>query len=172
MKIRMAKKPSIYLDTGILSTLHYRGGSALGIAWQIRTREWWDLERKFFRLFSSIQTEIELEQGTFRAQKAALAEVRRLTFVPNNSKVELLIDTYMKAGIVPLSKRGDAVQLAYATAHAMDYLLTWNLAHLANVEVQRRLDKLNGQVDCRSPMLVSRTRYHGDRWDKFERLLT
>ena len=59
--------------------------------------------------------------------------------------------------IVPFdqSKIGDAIQLAFATVYRVDYLLTWNHAHLANVDVQRRLNEVNRSRGWRSPLLVS-----------------
>jgi len=148
-------RPSAYLDTTVLSALHYRGGNVLALARQIRTRDWWEQERRFFRLFLSVRTEAELAQGEYQWQRASLAEARRLVFLPETRLVRACANAYLEAEIVPASKFGDAVQLAFAVAHRMDYLLTWNHAHLANVDVQRRLDALNRRNGYRSPLLVS-----------------
>ena len=38
----------------------------------------------------------------------------------------------------------DAAYLGFACSYAIDYLLTWNCAHIANAEVRRQLSRLNG----------------------------
>jgi hypothetical protein len=50
---------------------------------------------------------------------------------------------------------GDALQMAVSTAHEVDYLLTWNYAHLANPIAQARLEAICGSLDLRAPLLVS-----------------
>ena len=61
----------------------------------------------------------------------------------------------MEQGIVPATHIDDAVHLAIATVHGVDYLMTWNHTHLANYHVQQRLDALNRRLKIRSPALVS-----------------
>ncbi len=151
----MSRKPTVYLDTNILSVLYYRGGNVTNLARQIKTRDWWEHERKNHVLVTSGRTEDELAQGRYRGQAAALAAVRRLTFLRETSTVRHCAAEYLETGMVPPSKFGDAIQLAFAVIHRIDYLLTWNHAHLANIEVQKRLDAVNQRRGWRSPWLVS-----------------
>jgi hypothetical protein len=39
--------------------------------------------------------------------------------------------------MLPAKEVDDAVHLAVATVHRLDFLLTWNLRHLANAQVAR-----------------------------------
>lgn len=151
----MSHKPTVYLDTNILSTLFYRGGNVPNLARQLKTEEWWEKERKFYTLVTSGRTEDELAQGEYRGQAAALAAVRRLAFLRETAEVKRAAALYLETGLVPRTKLGDAIQLAFATIHRVDYLLTWNHAHLANVDVQARLQEINGRSGWRSPLLVS-----------------
>ena len=52
-----------YLDTNFFSVLHYSGGYDVTLAQHLKTKEWWELERGNYNLFSSRKTEEELEQG-------------------------------------------------------------------------------------------------------------
>ncbi len=148
-------KPTVYLDTNIVSVLCYRGWSVSTAHQHLLTREWWDLERDRYDLRASRFTESELRAGEFDAQSEALAVVRRLRYLPFTSKVRSCGRQLLEAGLVPAGKTGDALQLAFATIHRMDYLLTWNYAHLANPNVQRRLTELCQRHDWRPPLLVS-----------------
>jgi hypothetical protein len=41
-------KPTVYLDTSIISAYWYDGGDVASQARRLKTREWWDRERKHF----------------------------------------------------------------------------------------------------------------------------
>ena len=148
-------KPTVYLDTNILSVLHYRGGIVTSLAWQIVTRDWWAHERGFFKIFASKIVEDELAAGCYSEQYDALNEVRKLPYLSYVKDVHSGARAYLDAQLVPQAKQGDALQLAFATVHKMDYLLTWNHAHLANVETQRKLHLMNQKWGWRTPLIVS-----------------
>ena len=46
-------------------------------------------------------------------------------------------------------------QLAISAAHEVDYLLTWNYAHLANPVAQQHLHEICERRGLRVPLLVS-----------------
>ena len=144
-----------YLDTNFFSVLHYTGGQLSSLAQHLKTRQWWELERGNFKLFSSTFTQAELSHGVFRSQEHACALSNRLPFLPDNREVRQCTNLILQCGLIPANKPVDAIQLALATVHRMDYLLTWNYAHLANVNVQRRLEALNSKNGWRTPFLVS-----------------
>lgn len=153
----MAKKhlPTVYLDTTIFSMLHFRGNDIQCIYRQLKTKEWWDFESPHFRLLTSKITELELTNGVYRYQEAACAEVKRIEYLPATTTVQHCADTYSSQGIVPLAKENDASQLAFATIYEVDYLLSWNYAHMANPEVQRKMEMLNRKHQWHSALLVT-----------------
>jgi hypothetical protein len=42
-----------------------------------------------------------------------------------------VLDALLQTRLIPETKPGDALQMAVSAAHEVDYLLTWNYAHLA-----------------------------------------
>jgi hypothetical protein len=155
MRRKATKKPTLYLDSNILSVMHYRSNRIAVLHHQLTTREWWETERKFFHLYGSPFTETELRRGEYAGQKQAIALVRRLAYLPITPSVEVCARTMLDEDIVPANKPGDATQLAVATIHCIDYLLTWNYAHLANANTQLRLMALCRKQQWRAPLLVS-----------------
>ena len=149
------KKPTIYLDTNIVSVLHYDGADINGLARRMATRDWWDSERRGFDLFGSIVTEQELAEGVYGNQQECVRFVRRLKYVPISTEVRELATVFLDQCLVPPNKPGDAAQLAVAVAHHMDYLLTWNYAHLANPATQARGELIVAKLGYRMPWLVS-----------------
>ncbi|MGI9175195.1 MAG: hypothetical protein ACR2GR_07750 [Rhodothermales bacterium] len=43
-------------------------------------------------------------------------------------------------GMIPEKYSDDALHVAAATINGMDYLLTWNLAHIANATLRRKYE--------------------------------
>jgi len=150
-----SKKPTVYLDTNILSSYWYEGADVLALARRITTREWWDTERSYFSLFASSVTEAELEAGVYPRQPEALAMARRLRFLPILGESREFSNLLIRRRVVPESKPSDALQMAIATSHHMDYLLTWNYAHLANPVAQVRLEAVCRKKKLPVPVLVS-----------------
>lgn len=149
------RKPSIYLDTTIPSAFWYEGGDVLALGRRIMTRDWWDAESLHFELYVSSVTEDELEAGKFRRQGDCLKMVRRLRYLAIHRTVRDLANELLVSRVVPSTKPGDALQIAVATAHAMDYLLTWNYAHLANPSAQAMLVEICRSREQAVPLMVS-----------------
>lgn len=147
--------PKLYLDTNVIFALHYDGGSIQGTHRRLVTKDWWSLERKNYAVFASEFTEEELSRGNYPGKREAIAEIRRLPYLAHTREVDKTARLYVDATVIPSAKFADAVQLAFATCYVVDYLLTWNYAHLINPDVQVRLGKVNERLGLRTPWLVS-----------------
>ncbi len=132
------KKPTVYFDTSVISAYWYEGADVAMLARRLHTREWWELERKHFALWASAFGEAELQAGHFPRQVDCLKMIRRLRYLPVTTAVRDLLEELVERGLVPPTKAGDAAHLAVSASHGIDYLLTWNYAHMANPTVQDR----------------------------------
>ena len=81
--------------------------------------------------------------------------VRRFRFLPVTAEVRELIGGIIGLKIVPASKAVDAAHLAMSAIHGIDYLLTWNYAHMANPFVQAKFERLCNTTGVRAPLMVS-----------------
>ena len=149
------KKPSVYFDTSIISAYWYEGADIAMISRRLRTREWWDAERENFALRASRFTEAELEAGVFPKQPECLKMVRRMHYLTATAAVREFIEEIMQAHVVPEKKRADAGHLAISAVHEIDYLLTWNYAHMANPVSQEQLAELCDKAGLIVPLMVS-----------------
>lgn len=149
------KKPGVYLDTSIISAFWYEGADVAMLARRLRTREWWDLERRHFAVWTSAFSETELQAGNFTRQAECLKMVRRLRYLTVTTAARKLMNEIVRRNLVPPSKAADAAHLAISATHGSDYLLTWNYAHMANPIVQARLDKLCAAGGLVAPLMVS-----------------
>jgi hypothetical protein len=149
------KKPTIYLDTSFISAHWYDGADIAMMARRLHSREWWDTERRHFITWTSAFSEAELRAGKFARQRECLKMVRRIRYLTITTAVRELIEEIVRRKLVPPNKTGDAVHLAISAAHGIDYLLTWNYAHMANPIVQAAFDRLCAAVGLVAPLLVS-----------------
>ena len=131
---------SVYIETTIPSYLTARPSQQQVIADdQLATVQWWDTERKHYRLFSSIFTTDEAGGGDPEAARLrldSLAGIRELEILEGFEKLESDIIALFR---LPQKAVIDAAHLALAILHEMDYLLTWNCTHLANAVLQKDL---------------------------------
>ncbi|MGD0090347.1 MAG: hypothetical protein ABSE73_10550 [Planctomycetota bacterium] len=94
-------KPTVYVDTNIVSIRYYRGADPLALKEQLATREWWKQERPFFRLLASLAVEREVAGGDYSAKERALADVCRLPYLPYLPAVLDIRDKLLSAHVVP-----------------------------------------------------------------------
>src|SRR5262249_49935866 len=119
------------------------------------TRDWWDLERQYFQLRVSVTTINELRAGLFHRQSDCLKMARAVSRLAMTRKARQILDELLTSRLIPETKPGDALQMAVSAAHEVDYLLTWNYAHLANPIAQERLEAICRGLQLRAPLLVS-----------------
>jgi hypothetical protein len=84
-----------------------------------------------------------------------LAEVGRLPYLSYGTAVRDVEAKLLAAHVVPSAVPGDALQLAFATVYRVDYLLSWNRAHLVSEETQGRLARFRAASGLRTPLVVS-----------------
>ena len=74
----------------------------------------------------------EIERGDPDAARDRVACVANLPVLPESDEVGELADKLVAAGLVPPKVPDDALHIASAAVHGMDYLVTWNQKHIFN----------------------------------------
>ena len=147
----------IYLDTSVINFLYADDAP-----------EKRDITQEFFEtrldLFDvSISDMVLVEIGRTRdAERCRLLReaVGKYGLVPvaldedEAAEVGAMAESYMREGIVPASKRDDAVHVAICTVLEFDVLLSWNFQHLANVKKQIRINTVNQRQGYLKPLLL------------------
>jgi hypothetical protein len=105
------------------------------------TWEWWETRRSKFDLYTS-----QLVIGEASAGDSEMARMRIdfLDGVPLLNIIEQANDLariLVAKGPIPKKAAVDALHIAIAAVHGMDYLLTWNCKHIANAEMQVSIGK-------------------------------
>ena len=130
---------SVYVETSIVSYFSARDSSSLlGAAHQLVTRRWWE-RRNLYRCFVSDVVIRKCRAGDPSAALRRLDAVREFASLAINDKAIEIAETLLAQGIVPKKAAEDALHVAIATAHGVDFLLTWNCHHIANPVIQSRI---------------------------------
>lgn len=56
---------------------------------------------------------------------------------------------------MPKNDLGDALHLAIASFHKIDYLLTWNCNHLANANKKKHMRIINERLRIHTPKVIT-----------------
>jgi len=72
-----------------------------------------------------------------------LLELYRPFQLDVTSEAERLADEYIRHGALPQSAETDALHIACASVHEMDYMISWNMRHIANVNRQEKIQAIN-----------------------------
>jgi hypothetical protein len=136
-------KPSLYLETSVPSYLAGGIANDLIAAGHIETtKRWWSDERDKYRLFVSVVVMNEIVRGNPNLAEERRQLVFRLPRLQVTAPVVQLAGRLFDHLKLPESARPDAFHLALACCYEMDFLLTWNMKHIAGGHVRRGLEKL------------------------------
>ena len=132
-------KPRVYLETTIPSYLTSRPSRDLIIAGhQQVTKEWWE-NRDAFQLYISQLVVDEAAAGDPVAARERLKALQGLPLLDITPEATGLALAILASGKIPRKAATDAAHIAIAAVQGMDFLVTWNCAHIANAANARAL---------------------------------
>ena len=124
---------TVYIETSIPSYLTTRASRDVrATAWQQLTSQWWEQEKPKYELFTSELVLAEAGAGDSGAAQRRLDSLEGLRELAISDEANLLAAHLVADGGIPVHAEADALHVATATVHAMDYLLTWNCRHINN----------------------------------------
>jgi predicted nucleic acid-binding protein len=119
------------------------------------SREWWETQRARHELFVSAEVFAELSHPAFRVRDDALRLIAGLPRLAINDDIRGLARLLVREKVMPGPVAGDAVHVAVATVHGLDYLLSWNVRHLANPNKLEHLRRVCRRVGLMPPLILT-----------------
>jgi len=144
-------KLSLYLETSVI-------GAYLDSTDTFRrdlTIRWFERELSEYEAFTSVLVERELERIDEPHRTGYLQIIKGLDRLELVDEISILADGYISRGIFSRKYMADAFHVATASFHKIDYLVTWNFGHLANVRKQARIRLFNAAAGFFSPAIVT-----------------
>jgi hypothetical protein len=147
----------VYIETSIVGYLTARSRDAVIFqARQELTREWWQNRRLEYELVIS---QLVLDEAARGDDEAAAERLRLLAGISvlhrADPRIDAVADELVAAHLLPEKARSDAMHVAIATVHAVDYLLTWNCRHIANADILPKVYRLLTEMGYFPPLFVT-----------------
>lgn len=134
--------PRVYIETSVISYLAARPSRDLiTAARQQITHEWWRRRRPQFEVVVSQLVLTEARAGDPEAAARRATVLSDLPLLDVSPAAVVLARRLVEEARLPLQAAADALHIATAACHGVDYLLTWNAAHIANAERRPRVER-------------------------------
>jgi predicted nucleic acid-binding protein len=149
-------KPTVYLDSSVPSYwLEQDPQDPLLYSRHITTRRWWDEDLSRFDVVISQVVWDEISGG--QSERAAKRQnlVKGFRWLAIDDDVKQAAKYYVEQFGMPGKDIRDALHLALASVHDIDYLVTWNFAHLANASKRKHIEGLNRHLHLPTPVICS-----------------
>jgi predicted nucleic acid-binding protein len=154
---------SVYVETTVVSYLTARPSRDLvQRAHQRLTRKWWRTRRTDFELYVSPLVLQEAAGGQPARARLRVAALQNLPVLgPTPAAVELAA-ALVRQGPIPKKANVDAMHIAIASVHGIDYLLTWNCTHIANAAMRSQIESVCRSAGFEPPVLCTPEELMGD----------
>ena len=148
-------RPVVYIETTVPSFYHDQRDDVQAVAMRGWTTRWWDERAQRYELVTSPVTLSELDLAPEPKRSRALALLKDVPVLEVPASIEDIVDFYIERQLMPRDPTGDALNLAVASYHKCDFLLTWNCRNLANPEKFHHIRVLNNLLDLDVPVLTT-----------------
>ena len=150
-------KPTVYIETTIVSYLvGWLNRNHLQVAAnQELTRRWWVTRRDEFELFASSVVVDEAGDGHASLAAERVRYLEGITLLRVIDSAHALQQDLLKLAKLPDKARNDALHIAVAAVHGMDYLLTWNCTHIANAVTLPRVYEVCREAGYEPPFVCT-----------------
>jgi predicted nucleic acid-binding protein len=146
----------VYIETTIVGYLTDRPGGDLATqAKKQATKRWWNMQRQSFDLFTSELVAQEAASGHPEAAERRLDALAALPSLEIAGDAGVLASKITGASMIPEKYSDDALHVATATINGMDYLLTWNLSHIANATLRKKYEQVIRSEGYEPPIICT-----------------
>lgn len=98
---------------------------------------------------------MEAADGNYADKPKVLRFIQRWPALKYEPMLAEIAATYMEHFLMPAEVGGDALHLAYASYHKIDFLMTWNCLHLANANKRQHIRVINARLGLSVPEIVT-----------------
>jgi hypothetical protein len=152
----MSGPPRVYLETTVISYLTARPSRNLRVvAHQEITADWWTRRRMRFDLYVSRLVIDEASAGDVEAVARRLVTLNGIPRLELTESASILAENLVTETAIPREAIEDALHVAVAPAHGMDYLLTWNCRHIANATMRNRIADVCAASGFEAPVICT-----------------
>ena len=145
----------VYLETSFFSACVTTRTDVDSQSWKGRSLSWLKTQALHHDLFISAEVIAELSAPTYPHRDLALAFAVSIPLLPVTDEVLGLARLLIEEQVMPGPLKGDAIHVAVAAYHGVEYLLSWNVKHLANPNKRVHLARIMLKVGKTTPSIVT-----------------
>ncbi|MGC1276440.1 MAG: type II toxin-antitoxin system VapC family toxin [Planctomycetaceae bacterium] len=136
------EKPTVYVETSVISYLTARPSrDVITAGRQLSTVRFWD-RRDEFHLVASEMVVREASRGNPILASRRLEVLDEFELLSATDTARRLSTLFLAGAGLPEKAAEDALHIAIAAASGIEFLVTWNFAHMANAAIRRRVEEI------------------------------
>lgn len=144
-----------YIETSVISYLAADPSQDLIVAAHQRvTAEWWRRRARFDLYVSELVLQ-EISAGNPQLVARRFEYLEGIPVLSLREDAKGLAEALVRQGPIPPKAAADALHIALATAHGVDYLVTWNMRHIANAAMRVRIERTCRASGFEPPVLCT-----------------
>lgn len=133
-------KPRIYVETSVISYLAARpSADAISATRQHFSFQLWQ-RREALDLLISEAVLAEAAAGDATAAQTRLTYCAELPLLELPEDVEAVVQHLLRAKAIPTKAYTDAVHIAIASLHQIEFIASWNFRHIAGALPRRNIE--------------------------------
>lgn len=145
----------VYLETSFISACVTNRLDAGSLYRQSISLEWWHAQRHQHDLYISDEVIAELSDPRYMRRQEAFDHIEGLESLVVSDEVIGLARILVNHKVMPDPLQGDAVHVACATVYSMDFMLSWNVRHLANPNKTQHLNTICLRMGLMLPRIIT-----------------
>lgn len=145
--------PTVYIETSVVSYLAARPSRHPETARkQALTHAWWARRERYALVTSSLVLE-EAEQGDREYARRRLRLLKGIHSLQPGVHSERLASELRQGAGLPVRALNDARHIAIAAVDQVEYLVSWDRAHITNVALRLRMERVCSAYGYVLPLL-------------------
>jgi predicted nucleic acid-binding protein len=145
----------VYLETSFVSACVSTRLDPKSVYRRDVSLEWWRTQRNHHVLFVSNEFLHELSNSNYPRATEANAWIASVPCLSLSDEILDLAQLLIREKVMPQTLSGDAVHVAVATVNSLQYILSWNVRHLANPRKREHLRKILWKVGRIPPEIAT-----------------
>jgi hypothetical protein len=149
-------KPFVNLETSVVSYATSRPNRDLVIAARQQiTRDWFASRSPSYSLFVSQLVAAEVSAGDDTSAVEREAFLQGIPRLATTVAAGALASDLVSRKAVPVQAAEDALHIALAAVHGVEYLLTWNCKHIANATMRQAIERACRAAGYEPPVICT-----------------
>lgn len=146
---------TVYLETSFVSACVTDRTDVESLGRKRASLRWWKHESGRHELFLSAEVLAELDRPEHRLRSESAKFIAGIPQLAVTDEVLGFAAILVREKVMPGPVAGDAIHVAVCAVHRIDYLLTWNVRHLANMRKRAHLQVVCTRSGLLAPDLVT-----------------